>query len=295
MISVADIARLNPALPGKRHFVMLWFYCDESYDSNPKGKGAEKKGPPPKTYSVAGFLASERGWPKIEKPWAAKNRRIGVSRFHAACVNARDGEFQGWGKNRRDRYAKYMLALLKKQGKKLHGFSCGMLADEYRRIISPAGQERLGHPYLACFKTCIALIATKMRPYGKEHKFSVILDRNEFENDAVKMFYAMKDYESWPERYRLGTCAPGSWEEFVALQPADLIAYETFRLLSARRNNVEAVRRSLKSMIGKVGLTTRYFDVALLERIKPTVEDSDATPGAFIVFPNMEDDVVEND
>jgi len=52
------------------------------------------------------------------------------------------------------------------QGRRLHAFSCAIHADEYRRIISDSGRAKFGHPYLVCFKTCIALLAKEMDDGG---------------------------------------------------------------------------------------------------------------------------------
>src|SRR6266478_2019621 len=65
-ISIEDVAgRLNPARPGKRFMAMLWFYCDESYESKPQMS---------RTYVVAGFVAEEDTWKKIEKRWRHVNK-----------------------------------------------------------------------------------------------------------------------------------------------------------------------------------------------------------------------------
>ena len=92
------------------------FYCDESYDSDPhqdkeRVLSAAKNPYIPKTFIVGGFFSDEIVWKRIKRSWDLKNRRAGVSRFHATYLNARDGEYQGWGKNRQIRYAKDMAAI----------------------------------------------------------------------------------------------------------------------------------------------------------------------------------------
>lgn len=131
---------------------MLWFYCDESHNSQVMWS---------KVYVVAGFIAEVETWEKIEKAWRAKNKRIGVSRFHASHLNSHSHEFKGWTSQRSKRYVADLLKILTKPQKRLHVISIGMLAEEYSRLISDQGREKLGHPYLACFKACIAPTSRK--------------------------------------------------------------------------------------------------------------------------------------
>ena len=132
-------------------------------------------------------------WLSGKRSWDWKNKRIGVSRFHASHLNARDYEYEGWGKNRQIRYAKDMLRILKNQGLDLHAVSCGVLCRDYDQIISEQGRRCLGNSYIACFKTCIAMIARGMNdPRGgfyPDDQFAVVLDRHEFQTEAVDIFY----------------------------------------------------------------------------------------------------------
>jgi len=220
---------------------MLWFYCDESYDSKSKE---------PNVYVVGGLAADESVWEKIERSWNWKNRRVGVPHFHASHLNAHDHEFKGWTKQRAKRYSSDLLKILVRQKRKLHAVSVGLLAKDYARIINEEGRVRLGNPYILCFKECIALLAEELhRPqngWDKDVKFSVILEQTRFQNEAIGVFYKMKAHPTWQAAYRLGTCAPGSRDEFIALQPADLIAYETFRLIHERHFGMNKLRKPLE-------------------------------------------------
>jgi hypothetical protein len=276
--------------------VLFRFVCDESYDS-PKGNARRPKGSPPfqpNTYVVAGFFANDKTWGKIEKQWDGKNNRVHVPRFHASHLNARTWEFDGWSKNRQIRYSKDMLKILKDQKHKLHAVSCGLLADEYRSIINDKGRENFGHPYLVCFKTCIAIIAKEMEAGGfpPEDQFAVILDRNEFELDAVRTFYELKDDPGFAYRSRLATCTPGSAKQVISLQPADFIAYETFRLLHEKRYKEPKIRHVLKSMFDTNGFSGYYFEAETLNRIKEPLEAATCRPGGFVVImPTVEENI----
>ncbi len=263
------------------------FFCDESYDSTNVKRipGA----PPfePRSYVVGGFFGNQGIWEKVEKLWNEKNERVGVKHFHASHLNAGTYEFQGWNKNRRIRYSRDMLRILKDQKKRLHGISCGLYADDYRRIISPAGQVKMGHPYLVCFKTVIATLAEQMdvAGYPPEDRFSVLIDRNQFDVEAVRLFYGMKDNPKFRHGSRLQTCTPASSDDFAGLQAADLVAYETFRLMHGKRSGVTAIRQALNSMLDTTGFIGYQFGQETLERIKDDVDSTECIPDGLIIVP----------
>src|ERR1700691_2992439 len=188
MIPIREIAGvLNPAPEGKRYLAVLRFFCDESYDSDPKtGTGmmfhspGEKPVYIPKTYIVAGFIADELTCEEIEKRWRVVNGQLGVTRYHAAAVNARDGEFEDWPKEKQIEYSKNLLQILTDQEKHLHVIGMAMEASEYFRTINEFGRKKLGSPYLACFKSCVSTIAQHMdlpsAGFSSDDKFAVILD-----------------------------------------------------------------------------------------------------------------------
>jgi hypothetical protein len=87
--------------------MIFQFYCDESYDGNPKGnrKIAKDDAPfEPASYIVGGFFSDQTTWNKIDVAWTNKNRRVGVGRYHAAHLNGATYEYNGWSKNRRLQY-----------------------------------------------------------------------------------------------------------------------------------------------------------------------------------------------
>jgi hypothetical protein len=289
MIPIREIAGfLHPAkTPARRHYLIFGFYCDESYDSQSKD---------PKTYNVAGFFGNQATWERLERRWDNKNKRVNVPRFHASHLNAGTYEFDGWLPPRRRRYSKDMLQVIKDQKGRLHGCSCGLYVDDYRKIISAEGQRKMGHPYLVCFKSLVAMVAEQM-DYGKfplEDKFAVILDQNkmqvdniQLDSEAVRLFYSMKDNPSFAHRHRLATCTPGSWEDFTALQPADYIAYETYRLMNDQRRGIETMRKALNTMIGTTSFLCEMFTDTTLERIKDEVDAAKCADNSLVVIPKQ--------
>jgi hypothetical protein len=295
-ISIQQLARALASRAGRRRLALLTFYCDESYDSDPHQDqqwilDKTKLAYVPKTFVACGFIAHANTWGRIERRWDRANDFFRVKRFHAVHVNARSGEFEGWSRPKRDRYSKRLLTIIADQEKHLHVVSCGMFVRDYQQIIPEIDRVKFGHPYIVCFKTCVGMIAQQLElgGFAPDDKFSVILDRNNWENEAVEVFYKMKDSEDWPYHGRLATCTPGSSDEITTLQSADLIAYETFRLLHSRHRGPEQVRKSLSMMFPKNGFYGVYYERDTLEEIREPLRQSACVPNGFIVnFPPPE-------
>lgn len=278
-----------PRLAPKRTSVTYLFFCDESYDS-PKSKRVAGAPPlEPKSYVVGGLFGDPKTWERVERLWREKNKRVGVSRFHASHLNAGTYEFEGRGKNWRVRYSRDTLRILKNQKRKLHGLSCGIYVDDYRRIISSEGQAKMGHPYLICFKSMVARVAEQMSHpelgFRPDDRFTVVLDRNPFDSEAVKTFYGMKEHPSFRYGTKLEDCVPGDAESFIGLQAADFVAYETFRLMHGKRNGVTAIRQALNGMFGTTGFWGDLFNDVVFERIKDDVDSMPSGPNQFVIVP----------
>lgn len=254
---------------------MLWFHCDESYDNHTGD---------PTVYVVGGAVSDDAIWRRVEDGFSAANLEAGVSEYHAANVNALSDEFEKWngnteGKQCQIAYSKQLIKTMQDQGRRLHIVSVGILKKEYERLINERGRYNFGHPYVACFKECISLIAEEMeRHWGPEDKFSVIFDRDpgnsDLQREAMDVFYGLKDCTQWAPHRRLGTCTPGDSDEIIALQSADLIAYETFKLIHDAKLNGAKVRKALESLFPCNGFSGFYYDAQMLERIKPFIESA---------------------
>jgi hypothetical protein len=292
---------LNPARNGRRFLTIYRFFCDESYDGDPNAPGSVPLGKRdgdhvPATFVVAGFVADQDTWERITGPWQAENERQGVTRYHAVDLNGLRNEFKGWIRQRQVAYSKHLLGLIRDQGMDMHAIACGMLVRDYEDVISPEGRERFGPPHIACFKTVVSMIAQeivslrfKFRP---DDKFAVIFDRNKYDVELVEAFRGMKWHPSYPFGGKLATCNPGTSKEYVQLQAADFIAYESFKALHRiHKTGTVMARRSLKSLFSDNGFMSYYLYRDNLTELKPQLESATCEPNGFILQIGLRDDM----
>jgi|GEM_PF-1025574 hypothetical protein len=306
MIPIQKLAWIIHPYPfSRRNTLIFSFHCDLSYDGNSEGNIKGKKHLP-STYVFAGFFADEATWNHVEHEWTKINVKYDVPRFHAAHLNRKKCEYKKWDDQRKIAYGSDLLEIINKQGSKLYAFSCGMFADAYREIINDEGRRKMGSPYLACFNSCISIVAKTMdidTAFPKEDKFSVLLDQDSDPEkisretkshngylNAIYSFNKIKDNNLFEHRLRLGTCKGVKMEEMVSMQPSDLIAYEVFKWLHNQRNNPDYERREpLKRLLKNNVVSERYFGSKTLMNMKADIERVAANPkiedGGLVIIP----------
>ncbi|HUL00281.1 MAG TPA: DUF3800 domain-containing protein [Nitrospirota bacterium] len=257
--------------------MLFHFYCDESYDGN-----ARK----PNIFTISGFFSDQSTWTKIDKNWNEINHRYGVSRFHATELNGAKGEYSKWSKPRRARYSAELLTAVNCQKTRMRAYNCGMRAAEYRTIINEAGCIKLGHPWVACFKSCIAMIAKDMEDLPVNDSFSVFVERGSgFDIQAVKIFGELKKNPAFAYRHRLKTCTPAEPKQLIGLQVADLMAYEYFKRLQDKEN--KDMRIPLTLIREHNGYEEGFFGNKTLKNMKNDIESAPCGPDQLVIIPKL--------
>lgn len=258
---------------------MMWgVYSDLSYGGSGKRS--------PRTFVVGAVLDRPDKWDSIQSSWQAVNDQFGVPRFHAAHLNGRTYEYEGWSPERALQYSKKLLNVLNAHGPMMM-FCSGIHADEYEEILSQSARAKLGDPYQLCFNSCIANVAELMDvcDYQIEDKFSVLVDRDDGYKQVIESFQQMKENGTFGHRARLGTCARGCMDEVPALQVSDLVAYEWFKWFNTRGRKEGEIRKILVPIVKRHLVIERYWDRKNLLLLRDRIERTPAENGQLIIVP----------
>ena len=75
----------------------------------------------------------------------------------------------------------------------------------------------------------------------------------------------------------------GAPEEYIALQPGDLIAYESWRYLQNKEfGDPDKVPKALQEMFAHNAFSGYYYNATMLEDMKSDLEASACDPDCFI-------------
>jgi hypothetical protein len=258
--------------------VLFRFYCDESYDGNVKS---------PNVFTISGFFSDQRTWNEVEREWSEVNGRFGVACFHATELNCGTGQYSEWSRQTRVSYSTELLKVVNRQKARMRAYNCGMRANDYRNIISDVGRAKLGHPWIACFQSCIAMIAKDMHALPSSDSFSVVVATGSgFDLQAVKLFEELVANPKFEFRHRLTNCIPASPIDLIGLQVADLMAYEYFKGLNDK-NTERKMRPPLRLIREHNAYCEGFFGASTFTNLKDGIESADCGRDQLVVIPSL--------
>lgn len=253
----AKLARvLNPARNGHRYFVLLTFYADESFNDD-------------RTFCFGGWLASEDTWKSIGQQWDRRieyeRRKHGVlRRYHATDCNGGYKEYKDWTKPERDQHTKKLLKIITKKKKDIAALCFGLNRKALRQHLTDGPNDLPSAYNLAVRKVMMMIFKAVHRQ--EEHRVTIIHSDAPGYNGIIRDAYDTMLNEPTYSRYRkvFTTITPLKWEDCIQLQPADLIAFEAYKLIDSDLHTTEPkIRKSLQALTGQnVGLAVHYFDEA---------------------------------
>lgn len=252
---------------------MLAYYADESYDDV--------------TFCVGGWLYDTEGWKRIEAKWkrrieyeqsrSIKRGEAPISRFHAADCSNRRKEFHGWSVPRQTLFFKKLVGIICDH--EVFGIAWGSSFKDLEAYFPDYKRKKSQDVlYYLCMQQCLGDLAGIMYRNYPGERVTVFHDSG-FNGTAQ---LALQKYRrDRPDASRsILTIAPLEWKDSIALQPADLMAYEGSKACFRHRNNVPEMRRSFHRMLGSkdVSLSVGYLDETVFKSAREDAEGKGLLP-----------------
>jgi hypothetical protein len=258
-------------------FVIFRGYFDESYDG--------------KVFTLSCLASDPVGWAAITRGWqlclSAKNRelkkqgRAQISRYHAADCSSLLNEFSGWSKDEQIRFAKELMATLHRGRAWVNVIAYSIpLADFIKEF------DIEGDPIPVCYRELVKFVMLEMtaqireaqRQRGSVKPVIYVLFHERCSHDGLYLeaFNAMMSDPTFTGKEHFSTIAPVGWEHCIPLQPADMIAYETFKE-AKRKFTGRKRRKSLEYLMEsrKFGGRSKHFERPNLEEWHDIVRPAD--------------------
>ena len=190
---------------------------------------------------VGGLLAKYDVWKNIQRRWKqvidhenSLSKKAGhriMERYHAnTCANLK-GDFREWSQQRQIKFVKSLVAILGKY--KPYIFANALSKQDYLDAYShiPESQWK-GRCYEACMAACIADIGAWMQSHNLQNNDELHVfheSHDEFNTSAQNALIGLRQSGA-PYKNSVKEVTPLRWQDCIALQPADFIAYETMKL-----------------------------------------------------------------
>jgi hypothetical protein len=185
---------------------------------------------------IAGLIAPATHWEHLEPRWKAVLDEFKIECFHFKDFAAFQGEFRGWSNAKRE---KLLTKLLNKIAA-INALPVGSILcmDDFREAAARHQRYYAGlpDPYHLAFGGILGFVAGFLERYGhKSQKAAIIFsEQAEFKHEAMRYYDEICALEPVLKR-RIKPPAFDDMRDCVALQAADLVAYEMYKEFERRR------------------------------------------------------------
>jgi hypothetical protein len=198
-----------------------------------------------KVVAITGYLATVEAWLKFEDDWRGVLRRGPFPYFHTTDFLARQPPFNnGWSDAERNEFMERITVTASEYP--TLGIGCAIICDEYERAFPTDIFEEWKDPRLFALFGLLCLLSgttdKKNTRFTFPQPLHFLVERQKhFVGNAIELFYAYKD--KMDKEHRFADIAHGSREEYLPLQAADLLVYETTRKLVEQIHDPHATMR----------------------------------------------------
>jgi hypothetical protein len=181
---------------------------------------------------VAGAVAAQHQWDRLEASWASLLKRRGVAAFHSKEFNHRKGDFKGWGKLKCGNFIKAQNKIIKRNAV----FSVAVAVEkdthasvkrEMRGIRYFKGDSDVG----LCFRILSFLMCEKVSEYAQNAKVKFIVEDGPYSADVYKIY---QDIVRWRDAKYRPTKYGGMFSGFASVPKGDLQSLEVADFLAGR-------------------------------------------------------------
>jgi hypothetical protein len=220
-----------------------------------------------KIFTLSALLTHGQNWQFLTIDWnavlAQKNKELAalgrkqLRRFHAADMSSFIEDFEGWNGPERNEFTARLLRAISKPEHRLYGFSFSINLQLLTEIIPDTKDDPKGHAYYLLLKLLMCDIGERIQEENNGDlsgiKVALIHDRCQYTGLLQSAFESMRSDKTFSSRSLFTTLAPMGWEDCVPLQPADFVAYETYKEALRQRSDEEKDRaRSIRISFDKL-------------------------------------------
>jgi len=222
---------------------MVTLYCDESYSVPDKTTGK------PQVCAVAGFLGNQTDWLYTADKWEkCLQHHDDLPYFRASECETLVGAFARFRENPKD-----VNSPLSAQEKKrrtdikkafvevvvnasIVGFGAAVLVNDLQNVIRsyPQKAKEFENPYLLCCQFAMSAAGYVTTRVNHERRvnniLSFVFEQNEYAGLFPKIYQEFQEKNPYISEY-MGSYSFVPWFKYVPLQTADLLAYETMKVL----------------------------------------------------------------
>lgn len=207
-------------------------------------------------FSLSCLLSKSGNWQWIEQDWnrclAEKNKSLALQgrkqilRYHSVDMNNFKEEYADWSPDERKEFSTKLLDIFKKPSNCAIAYSRSIELKPLVRLMPEIAPK----PYLYAHAILLQRMMMDIgASFSKANngdpsgiKISLIHDRSRYAGALQHAFQNLKSKTGFPYADLFTSLTPMGWEDCIALQPADLVAYENFKEVLRQKSEYEKDR-----------------------------------------------------
>ena len=238
--------RKGVAAPQLKNMFELTAYMDETGHSKDERQ---------KFVGMAGLIATAHYWEHFERKWQEALKSFNIPFFHMKDFASFRGPFKGWSEIKRRKLLDKLLRIIGTTYALPFG---AVIAMEDYRQLSEEQQGYFEDPYYLALASCGAATLILMGPMPSEEKLRMVFsEQMEFKNRALKVYDKVRRVHHVGEK--LSQPEFSNMREVVALQGADLVAYELYKEFDRLRYRPTAQQRHGYIELLRIGTRSADF------------------------------------
>jgi Protein of unknown function (DUF3800) len=182
---------------------------------------------------------------KKNEQLAAQGRQQ-LSRYHAVYCSRRQKEYKDWSASEQIEFTGWLIKVFQRHPLVTISYTVDLrdLVEEFPEV----DDKPYGLAHVLLLNHIMNFISEKLLsdPRYSKDWIALVHDRSDYNTVLSEAFKHMKNDSTFAHRERFTTIEPMGWENCIPLQPADLIAYENFKIvdmanLKKRRKSMELI------------------------------------------------------
>jgi hypothetical protein len=252
-------------------------YIDESADNDQN------------LFTLSCLVATGKEWTETERAWklhlVAINKKLKkegrqlISRYHASDCSGRHNEFDGWSLDERDAFVRGLFGIIKRSHGGFHSVAYDVHLDELCEVFPEWRRDRLETAYALLPKFVMYTLGDdfKKMSNGGRVKITLFHDRTagdgKYDPTILRSFNSQMTDSDFPYKDYFNTITAWGWEDCIALQPADLVAFEWMKQAQAKLVARES-RKSFEALIemNTFGIHAKSFNLEILRLLRTRME-----------------------
>lgn len=184
--------------------------------------------------SIGAYIATVEQWREFAREWKDLLAEYGIEMMHATDLEASQGQFRGWKKDRKISLQKRVTGIINRRVN--IGVAASIPYSDYNAEVTGDHLLVCGSPYNYCFNLVLTQIGAWIDKYRRDQPMQYVFEQGDY--GLHECFNALNNQKKRKidnrKRYLIEGWSSQDKRKMIQLQAADVLAYEQMKHFANR-------------------------------------------------------------